>query len=89
MVKIDESSRAELEIAGRGYREDRQRAGQQLLRSKLPSSPPLNPISISIPMDAELMSDRLHVGNPVMYNPETITSAWICMIASLEWKVST
>ena len=59
MVKIDDSTRAELEIAGRGYREDRQRAGQQLLRSKLPSSPPLNPISISIPMDAELMSDRL------------------------------
>ena len=59
MVKAGDSTRAELEIAGRGYREDRQRAGQQLLRSKLPSSPPLNPISISIPMDAELMSDRL------------------------------
>ena len=88
MVKAGDSTRAELEIAGRGYREGRQRAGQQLLRSKLPSSPPLNPISISIPMDAELMSDRLR------RQPSDVQSGddYIGMDMhdrSLEWKVST
>ena len=59
MVEVGDSTRAELQISGRGFREDRQRVGQQFLKSQLPTSPPLNPLAITIPMDGELMADRL------------------------------
>ena len=59
MVEEAGTIRAELEISGRGFRDEKQRAGQSLLKSKLPKSPPLNPHAITVPMDSELMRDRL------------------------------
>ena len=59
MVEVGESTRAEVQISGRGFREERQRAGQQLINSKMPTSSPLNPRAITIPMDGELLNDRL------------------------------
>ncbi|MEE2759161.1 MAG: PD-(D/E)XK nuclease family protein [Candidatus Thermoplasmatota archaeon] len=59
MVEESGTTRAELDISGRGFRDERQRTGQSLLKSKLPDSPPLNPHAITVPMDSELMRDRL------------------------------
>ncbi len=59
MVEESGLVRAELNISGRGFRDERQRTGQSLLKSKLPNSAPLNPHAITVPMDSELMRDRL------------------------------
>ena len=59
MVSTGDTTRAEVNVTGRGFRENRQRAGQQLINSKMPEYPPLNPLAITIPMDGELLTDRL------------------------------
>ena len=58
---IEESGirRAELHLSGRGIRDIRQRAGLSLRMFRQPVSPPLNPSSISLPLDSNLMLDRL------------------------------
>ena len=58
---IEESGirRAELHLSGRGIRDIRQRAGLSLRMFRQPVSPPLKPSSISLPLDSNLMLDRL------------------------------
>ena len=52
-------ARAEVHLSGRSVRDDRQRAGLALRDARTPGSPPLRPESVSIPLDAALMQDRL------------------------------
>ena len=61
-IKITQASgrtTAETIILGRGERNDRQRAGLALRDTRPPSTPPLQPTAISIPLDALLMEDRI------------------------------
>ena len=59
MVQEEEMTRAEIQLSGRGIRDQRQRAGLSLRNFRQPLSPPLQPTSISIPLDSILMQDRL------------------------------
>ena len=59
IVREQDYARAEVHISGRSVRDSRQRAGLALRDNRQPHHPPLNPLSISIPLDAHLMQDRL------------------------------
>ena len=59
IVREEGYARAEVHIAGRSVRDSRQRSGLALRDNRQPLHPPLSPTSISIPLDASLMQDRL------------------------------
>jgi len=59
MVQESGTMRADVHLSGRSIRDSRQRAGLALRALRQPLSPPLNPDSVSIPLDSGLMQDRL------------------------------
>ena len=59
IIRNDGPARAEIHLSGRSIRDNRQRAGLALRDSRQPISPPLRPESISLPLDASLMQDRI------------------------------
>ncbi|MDP6899552.1 MAG: PD-(D/E)XK nuclease family protein, partial [Candidatus Thalassarchaeaceae archaeon] len=59
IIRESDQSRVETFLSGRGQRNRRQQSGLELHASRSPDSPPLNPDSVSIPLDSHVMQDRL------------------------------
>ena len=59
IIQQKDQSWVETLLSGRGQRNKRQQSGLALHAAREPDYPPLNPDSVSIPLDAHVMQDRL------------------------------